>query len=143
LDDGHGNAVVTVGGTRTFTIDNFDYRQLKTVADGHDAIIFDPPASASASNIPTVSIGGAGDDTFVFQSGEGGQTISTFNPQQDTIEIDHSANIQSLQELTAATTPDAHDHAAIELGHGDNVAIPGVSATTLQQHVQSLAHLHA
>jgi hypothetical protein len=47
-----------------------------------------------------------------------------------------------MQELAAAITPDAHGNAVLELGHGDSVTIAGVSTTFLQQHVQSLVHLH-
>jgi hypothetical protein len=90
----------------------------------------------------SVSIGGAGDDTFVFKPGVGADTIVNFNPQHDTIELDHFANIQNMQELAAAITPDAHGNAVIELGHGDSIAIPGVSTSFLQQHLQSMVHLH-
>ena len=85
---------------------------------------------------------GAGNDTFVFHPGEGAQTVNNFNPQQDTIELDHFANIQNAEQLAQLVTPDAHGNAMLELGHGDSIAIPGVSATFLQQHVQSLVHLH-
>src|SRR5262249_30339015 len=97
-------------------------------SDGHGGtIIYDPPASASTS--PTVSIGGAGNDTFVFHPGEGAQTVNNFNPQQDTIELDHFANIPNAEQLAQLVTPDAHGNAVLELGHGDSIAIPGVSAT--------------
>ena len=70
-------------------------------------------------------------------------TVNNFDSQHDTIELDHFANIHNLQELAAAITPDVHGNAVIELGHGDSIAIPGVSATFLQQHLQSMVHLHA
>ena len=92
---------------------------------------------------PSVSIGGAGNDTFVFHPGEGSQTVNNFDPQHDTIELDQFANIHNVQELAAAITPDMHGNAVLELGHGDSIAIPGVSATFLQQNLQSLVHLHA
>ena len=90
----------------------------------------------------SASISGAGNDTFVFHPGEGTQTINNFNLQPDTIELDHFANIQNVQELAAAITPDLHGNAVLELGHGDSIAIPGVSATYLQPHLQSLVHVH-
>ena len=95
------------------------------------------------STAPSVSIGGPGNDTFVFHPREGTQTVNNFNPQNDTIELDHCANIQNVQELAAAITPDVHGNAVLELGHGDSVAIPGVTATFLQQNLESLVHLHA
>ena len=105
-------------------------------------MIFDPPATNSPSS-PSVSIGGAGNDTFMFHPGEGAQTVNNFNPQHNSIELDHFANIQNVQELAAAIPPDVHGGAVLELGHGDSIAIPGVSATFLQQNIQSLVHLHA
>ena len=45
--------------------------------------------------------------------------------------------------MVTAITPDVHGNAVLELGHGDNIAIPGVNATFLQQHLQNLVHLHA
>jgi hypothetical protein len=146
-ENGNGDASITIMKNShtvlaTITVDNFDYRNLEKASDGHGGtIIFDPPASASTS--PSVSIGGAGNDTFVFHPGEGSQTVNTFNPQHDTIELDHFANVQNVQELAAAITPDMHGNAVLELGHGDSIAIPGVSATFLQQNLQNLVHLHA
>jgi hypothetical protein len=142
-----GDAIITVKDAQTvlatITIDNFDFRNLEKASDGQGGtIIFDSPASANA-NPPSVSIGGAGNDTFVFHPGEGSQTVNNFDPQHDTIELDHFANIHNVQELAAAITPDMHGNAVLELGHGDSIAIPGVSATFLQQNLQSLVHLHA
>ena len=142
-EDAYGNAIVTIKNLGTITIDNFDYHNLEKASDGNGGtIIFDPPPGAGP-NPPAVSIGGSGDDAFVFHPGEGLQTVNNFDLQHDTIELDQFSNIHNLQELAAAITPDVHGSAVIELGHGDSIAIPGVSATFLQQHVQSLVHLHA
>jgi hypothetical protein len=105
-----------------------------TIADQH---------GATAAQVVSITIGGPGNDNFLFQPGIGADTIVNFNPQHDTIELDHFTNIQNLQELAAVITPDAHGNAMLELGHGDGIAIPGVSATFLQQNLQSLVHLHA
>ncbi len=99
-------------------------------------------ADTTASPVPSVTIGGAGNDTFVFHPGESTQTVNNFNPHNDSIEPHDFANIHDVQELAAAITPDVHSNAVLELGHGDSVAIPGVSATFLQQHLQSMVHLH-
>ena len=85
---------------------------------------------------------GAGNETFVFNPGIGADTINNFNPQADMIELDHFADVENLQQLAAAITTDAHGDATIELGHGDSIAIPGVTASYLQAHLQSLVHLH-
>jgi FecR protein len=141
-EDG-GNAIITIKTDgHTITIDNFDYSHLEKASDGNGGtIIFDPPAAASTS--PSVSIGGAGNDTFVFHPGEGSQTVNSFDPQHDTIELDQFANIHNVQELAAAITPDTHGNAVLELGHGDSIAIPGVSAAYLQQNLQNMVHPHA
>ena len=90
----------------------------------------------------SVSISGPGNDNFVFEPGIGADAIVNFNPQNDTIELDHFANIHNVQELAAAITTDTHGNAVLELGHGDSITIPGL--TSLQQaNLQSLVHLHA
>lgn len=89
-----------------------------------------------------VSIGGPGNDNFVFQPGVGADTIVNFNPQQDAIELDNFANAQSVQELQSLIVTDAHGNAVIDLGHSDSITIPGVTASYLQAHVESLVHLH-
>jgi hypothetical protein len=142
-EDANGNAIIAVKTDgHTITIDNFDFSNLEKASDGQGGtIIFDPPAAATIS--PSVSIGGAGNDTFVFHPGEGLQTISNFDPQHDAIELDQFANIHNVQELATAITPDVHGNAMIGLGHGDGIAIPGVSSNFLQQNLQNLVHLHA
>jgi hypothetical protein len=95
-----------------------------------------------ASQTISISIGGPGNDNFVFAPGVGADTITNFNPQADTIELEHFANVQNQQQLAAAITTDAHGEAVIELGHSDSITIPGVTATYLQQHLQSMVHLH-
>src|SRR5262249_48870973 len=116
----------------------------QTVTDTYYNVnVPDPGHPGTTVNTMSVSIGGPGNDNFVFAPGIGADTIVNFNAEHDTIELDHFANIENMQELAAAITPDAHGNAALELGHGDNVTIPGVSATFLQQHLQSMVHLHA
>jgi hypothetical protein len=142
-----GDAIITIKTDpqtvlAAITVDNFDFRNLEKASDGQGGtIIFDPPAAAN-TNPPSISIGGAGNDTFVFHPGEGLQTVNNFDPQHDAIELDQFAKIHNVQELAAAINPDVHGNAVIELGHGDSIAIPGVSSTFLQQNLQSLVHLH-
>ena len=74
-EDANGNAIITIKNLGTITIDNFDFSNLEKASDGHGGtIIFDPPAAAN-TNPPSVSIGGAGNDTFVFHPGGGSQTV--------------------------------------------------------------------
>ncbi len=108
-------------------------------SDGHDGVLItDRPAVSGSS----VSIGGPGNDTFVSNPGMGAETISNFNSQTDVIELDHFAKVHSVQQLSSLVTTDAHGEAFIDLGHNDSIAIPGVAASYLQAHLQSLVHLH-
>jgi len=77
----------------------------------------------------------------VFAPGIGADTIVNFNAH-DTIELERFANIQNMQELASSITADVHGDAVIELGHNDSITLPGVAASYLQAHLQSLVHLH-
>ena len=71
--------------------------------------VTDPQNSAvNLNQTVSASIGGPGNDNFVFHPGVGADTIANFNPQQDTIELDNFANVHSVQELEALITTDPH-----------------------------------
>ena len=72
----------------------------------------------------------------------GAETLSNFNPQTDRIELDYFTNVQSVRQLSSLVTTDLHGEAFIDLGHSDGIAIPGVTVSYLQAHLQSLVHLH-
>ncbi len=126
--------------TATFNFNDFNGRLQVTTVDGNTLIT--DPAVLVTSSCPSVSIGGPGNDAFVFQPGRGAETVGNFNPPSDAIELDHFANMQNAQELMAAVTGDAHGDAVVELGHSESVTIPGMTASFLQAHLQSLVHLH-
>jgi hypothetical protein len=105
-------------------------------------------AQASNSNLSTTNttteLGpnasatvGADGDHFVFTPGIGAETVTNFNAQQDTIELDQFANAQTVQELQSLVTTDAHGDALINLGHNDSITLPGVTAAELQQIAQA------
>jgi hypothetical protein len=73
----------------------------------------------------------------VFHPGIGLDTIVNFDPQHDTIELDHFTNIQSMQQLESLITADAHGDAVIALGHHDSITVAGVNAVQLQQLAQT------
>jgi hypothetical protein len=73
----------------------------------------------------------------VITPGIGADTIVNFNPQQDSIELDHFTNAQTIQELQSLVTTDAHGDAVIALGHNDSITLEGVSTQQLQQVVQA------
>jgi hypothetical protein len=124
----------------SFTFDNFN-GTLSFASDGNGGTLITDPTATGGSNT-SVSIGGLGNDTFVFQPGMGAETIGNFNPQADTLELDHFAKVQNIQQLATLITTDGHGDAVIELGHNDSITLPGVTASYLQTHLQSLVHLH-
>ncbi len=107
----------------------------------NDQINFAPGQTETQSVGGSVTYGGPGNDNFVFHPGIGADTIANFNPQADTIELDHFANVQNVQQLAALIGTDAHGDAVIELGHNDSITLPGVTQSYLQAHLQSLVHL--
>jgi hypothetical protein len=141
-DAAKGLLTVTDGShSASLIFDNFD-GTLSFASDGNGGtLITDPPTTRSSNPSPSVSVGGPGNDNFVFQPGIGADTIVNFNPQADTIELDHFANIQNVQQLAALIGTDAHGDAVIELGHNDSITLPGVTQSYLQAHLQSLVHL--
>jgi hypothetical protein len=119
------------------TFDNFN-SALFFSSDGHGGtLVTDPPADAGVNPAASVSLGGAGNDNFVFHPGTGAETIANFNPQQDTIELNHFTDVQTVQELQSLIANDAHGNAMIDLGHHDSITLTGVTTSELQQVIQA------
>ncbi|HML08965.1 MAG TPA: hypothetical protein VK430_12670 [Xanthobacteraceae bacterium] len=97
--------------------------------------IFDPPATNPGN--ASVSVGGPGNDNFVFHPGIGADTIVNFNAQADSIELDHFANVQTLQQLESLITANAHGDAVINLGHNDSITLPGTTPAEFHQIIQA------
>ncbi len=122
---------------------DFDNQQVtlapgQTLTQSYNVTVADAQnPAANVNQTVSVSIGGPGNDHFVFAPGIGADTITNFNPQQDTIELDHFANAQNVQELAALVTTDVHGDAVINLGHNDSITLPGVTDTQLQQVIQA------
>jgi len=93
--------------------------------------------TAEISQTAPVTIGGPGGDHFVFAPGFGAETATNFNAQQDTIELDHFSNVQTVQELQSLITTDAHGDALINLGHNDSITFADTTPTQLQQAIQT------
>jgi hypothetical protein len=128
-----------------FTLANgpLDLAPGQTVTQSYGVSVTDSQgAGATTKETVSISIGGPGNDQFIFQSGVGADTIVNFNPQQDIIELDHFANVHSMQQLASVITSDAHGDAMIELGHNDSITISGVTQSFLQSHLESLVRLH-
>jgi hypothetical protein len=113
------------------------------VTHSYDNVAVPNPQNTSQTTTGTTSasVGGPGNDNFVFQPGIGADTIVNFQPQADTIELDHFANLQNVQQLAPLITSDAHGDALIGLGQGDSITLPGVASSYLHAHLQSLVHL--
>ena len=114
----------------------------QTVTQSYDVTFTNPQLSdTNLSQTISVSIGGLGNDNFMFKPGIGADTIVNFNPQTDTLKLDHFANAENAQ-LASLITTDAHGDAVIGPGHGDSITIPGMAPSYLQAHLQSLVHVH-
>jgi hypothetical protein len=112
----------------------------KTLTQSYDVTLADQHHDTATQQI-SVSIGGPGNDNFVFKPGVGADTIVNFNAHDDHIDLEHFANVQNYQELAEAVTQDAHGNAVIELGHNDSVTVAGLSEQALKANLQSLVHL--
>ena len=130
VHDTSDNATVTLS-----LVGDYSHSTWTSSSDGNGgADIVDPPAKPSGASVSPDN------DTFVFRPGMGAETADNFNAN-DTIELDHFANIQSVQQLTSLITNEPHGDAVIALGHNDSITLPGVSANYLQAHLHSLVHL--
>jgi len=119
-------------------------------SSGTGTIITDPPditsptstASPGTTNSKTTQSSNSSvlidpnSDHFVFTPGIGTETVSNFNAQ-DTIELDHFANVQTVQELQSLVTTDTHGDALINLGHNDSTTFADTTPTQLHQAIQA------
>jgi len=128
-----------------FSVDNdqINLAPGETLTQSYNVSLNDAQIPAAAFNqTVAVSIGGAGNDNFVFAPGVGADSIVNFKPQHDTIELDHFSNAQTIHELQSLITSDAHGDAFINLGNHDSIAVEGLTAAQLQANLQNLVHLH-
>ena len=116
---------------------------------GHDQFSFAPEQTLNQSSGTSgtggqstglnqtllVSVGGPGNDNFIFHSDLGADSITSFNPQADKIALDHYANAQIVQELQSLISTDPHGDAFINFAHNDGVTLMGVTSPHVQQAV--------
>ena len=137
------NGDASVGWQFSLDNDQIKFEPHQTVTQSYDVSITDPQnPGANVNQTVSVSMGGPGNDNFVFHPGIGADTIVNFNPRANTIELDKFANAQTLSQLASLITTDIHGDAMIELGHHDSLTIPGLTQTYLQAHIESLVRLH-
>jgi adhesin HecA-like repeat protein len=138
-----GQVTENNGGTSVswqFSVDNdqINLAPGETLTQSYNVSINDAQnPAASLNQTVAVSIGGPGNDNFVFAPGMGADTILNFNPGHDTIEFDHFTNAQTIQELQSLITADVHGDAIINLGHNDSVTLANTTTTQLQQAIQA------
>jgi hypothetical protein len=129
-------------GTASFKF-SFDEDQVhlapgQVSTQSYDVVLTNPqnPAATQSQSI-SVTVGGAGNDNFVFAPGVGADTLLNFNPQHDTIELDHFGNAQTVQELQSLITTNVHDNAVIDLGNHDSITLANTTSAQLQQAIQT------
>jgi hypothetical protein len=131
-----GNASVDYG----FSLgnDQINVASGQTVTQSYQVSLTDAQnPSANATQTVAVTIGGAGNDNFVFAPGVGHDTVLNFNAQQDTVELDHFADAQTVQQVQALIKTDVHSDAVIDLGNHDSVTFANTTSAQLQQAIQA------
>jgi len=140
---GANSGQVSLGFEFSLDNDQINLAPGQTLTQSYSVSLVDPQnPTANLEQTVSVSIGGPGNDNFVFHPGIGADTIINFDPHQDTIELDNFTNLQALQQLQSIVTPDIHGNAFIDLGHGDSITFAGTTAAQLQAVLQSAVHLH-
>jgi len=134
VSDGHG----AVSWEFDFDNQQVTLQQNQTLTQSYNVSVADAQTpSQNLNQTVSVTVGGPGNDNFVFAPGIGADTLTNFKPQQDTIELDHFTNVQNVQELESLVTNDAHGDAVINLGHSDSITLNGVTDAQLQQVIQA------
>jgi VCBS repeat-containing protein len=136
-----GNDNASVGWGFSLDDDQINLAPGETVTQSY-AVNLAQAQGPSANQTVSVTIGGAGDDNFVFHPGLGADTIVNFNPQSDTIDLQGFGAIHSEQQLVSLITTDGHGDAVLDLGHHDSITLPGMNAAELHAMLQSVVHLH-
>ncbi len=105
----------------------------------------------SVAQTVSVSVGGAGNDQFVFGNNVGADTMLNFstitNAQGhyagDTIDISAFSNIQTQAELLQQLSTDTHGNAVVTLDSHDSITFQGLSAAQIQANAMNIFLLHS
>jgi hypothetical protein len=118
--------------------DQIDLTFDRTLTQPQDAGATDAQNTAATPNqLTSVSIGGPGNDHFVFTPGVNDDPVTNFNPHHDTVELNHSAETENIQELQSLIAKDAHGDALVNPVHNDNVTLPGLNPPEVQQLIHA------
>ena len=91
----------------------------------------------NAGHAGAVTVGGPGNDHFVFAGGVGGNDAANFNTTHDVCDPDHAARAQLIQDLHTLIKPDLHGDA---LDHHGGIPFADPAATQLHQIIQATYH---
>jgi hypothetical protein len=136
VTESNGTAAVDYG----FSLgnDQINVAPGQTVTQSYQVSLTDAQnPTANATQTVAVTIGGAGNDNFIFAPGVGHDTVLNFNAQQDTVELDHFNNAQTVQELQSLITADTHGNAVLDLGNHDSITFLNTTQAQLLQAVQN------
>ena len=101
-------------------------------------IVYDPPATGSS--MPAFSLGGHGNDNFIFHPGLGVDTGSSNSPD-DAAELDRFTSAQA-QHWSPLISNDAHGDAIDFAHHIDGITPSDANAAHWHLALQSAVHLH-
>ena len=133
-----GGATSSVGFAFMSSHDQIDLPSDRALTQAQDAGATDAQNTAATPNqLASVSIGGPGNDHFVFTPGVRANSVANFNPHHDTVELNHSAETENIHELQSLVTPDAHGDASINPVHNDNLTLPGSNPPEVQQLIHA------
>jgi hypothetical protein len=93
-------------------------------------------ASSTGTSARDVLFGGSGSDAFIFAPNFGQDIIKNFQPNDDTIRIDHTV-FANIAELMEHTSDNSSGDAVIAANAHDTITIMGVTTDTLQHHLNS------
>jgi hypothetical protein len=138
--DGNGGTLITdppASTTTTAAATTLPYDSVNTLVGGSNSnnTITDGGADTltggGQANQTLTGIGS--NDTFVFTSRFGHDTITNFQPKTDVLQIDHSV-FANVQALLAATQDDGHGNAVITADLHDSITLQHVTLAQLQAH---------
>ena len=138
VSDGTNSAALEFNGS--YSLANF-----KFISDGSGGtIVYDPPVSTSnpapqssstvAAPLNFATANQMAGDTFVFAPNFGHQTINNFDPNHETIQIDHGV-FADVTALMAHTSDNSSGNAVIAANAHDTITILGVTTEVLQHHL--------
>jgi len=103
----------------------------------------------AVSQAVAVSVGGNGNDQFVFHAGVGADTMVNFSTLAtaqgayagDTIELANFTGIASPSDVLAHLSADSHGNAVVDLGNHDSITFQGLSVAQIQANASHIFHV--